>query len=398
MEFRSPFWVVAFVLLFLVACNSAGSVEVVPTPTARPIPTADSVNINPNAIPDVDTSQHTVPLEEIYFDTFQPVNRTVPLSEASLELIHSLRDAIPPLYTPNFVGVEEANAWLRDEELVLGYAEDDVAYAYPIKILNWHEIVSHEVDGRSLMATYCPPCRSGVVYDRNVAGQTLLFGNTSALYESNMVLFDHQTGSYWMQTSGEAIVGTMAGQQLATLPSGTTAWGVWKRNFPHTVVLSRQTGYQRNYEYDPFTELGQQLNEEDRFLFPVSENGRDARLRPGEVVLGVEVGDVQRAYPIERMGDGVANDVVAETAVVVFSLAEGPTGVAYSPVVAGNALTFTYSDGQFRDEQTGSTWTIAGLAIDGNLQGTQLEALPTRSSFWFSLIASFPDLEVYRGK
>ena len=234
------------------------------------------------------------------------------------------------------------------------------------------------------------------MYDRTVNGQELIFGNTSALYESDMVMFDHRTGSYWQQVNGKAIVGELTGEQLTLLPAQTTTWELWQQQYPDTQVLSRDTGYDRNYSYDPFTGLGEYFNEGGEFFFPVSENARDGRLDPGAVVLGVEVGDMQRAYPIESIGDGVINDEIDGTPVVIFSAADGPTGAAYKAVVDDQSLTFKFADGAYQDEQTGSTWTLSGLATEGELAGTQLEALPSRSTFWFSLVTSFPEIELYQ--
>ncbi|MFQ5399031.1 MAG: DUF3179 domain-containing protein [Anaerolineae bacterium] len=353
------------------------------------------MTIDLDAIPLVDTSQHSVPLDEVVFDTFRPVKRAVPLDSADSQLIRSLLDAIPPIYEPVFESAAAAAEWLKADDIVLGYVDGDEAYAYPIKILNFHEMVSHEVNGRPILASYCPLCRSGVMYDRTVDGEVLLFGNTSALYESDMVMVDHQTGSYWMQVSGEAIVGALTGRRLTALPSQTTTWALWRAQYPHTVSLSRQTGYGRDYSRDPFAGLGEQYNSSGRFIFPVSENGRDPRLDPGEVVLGLEVEGVQKAYPLSRIGDVAVNDQIGDTAVVIFSLADGPTGAAYRAVVDGRPLTFKRVNGVFEDEQTGSAWDLTGAAVDGELAGSRLAALPARSTYWFALVAAFPDLTLY---
>ncbi len=364
----------------------------------QPAPSPTPIMIDLDTIPPVDTNQHSVPLEQVYFDTFRRTNRAVPLSAAQPELIRTLLDAIPPIYNPVWETAAAADEWLRDGDLVLGYADSGEAFAYPVRILNFHEMVSHEVNGRPILASYCPLCRSGIVYDRAVNGQTLLFGNTSALYESDMVMVDHQTGSYWMQVSGEAIVGKMTGARLAALPSQTTTWEVWKQQYPHTLSLSRDTGNPRDYNRDPFSGYGEFLNENGRFAFPVSDQGRDPRLEPGAVVLSVTVGETIRVYPLAAVGDGVLNDVVGETAVAVFGQAKGPTGAAYAAVVDGRSLTFTFVDGLIRDEETGSTWDFSGQAISGELAGAQLGPLPGRSTFWFAMIAAFPELELYTGQ
>jgi hypothetical protein len=355
----------------------------------------EPVVIDLDAVPELDTSRHTVPLEEIIFDTFRRTNRAVPLPDADPDLILSLRDAIPPIYNPVFEGAGEANQWLGSNDIILGYADGPEAFAYPVKILNWHEMVSHTVNGRYILASYCPLCRSGVMYDRNVDGETLTFGNTSALHESDMVMFDHETGSYWMQVSGEAIAGTLASQRMQALPSQTTTWGAWKEQHPQTQVLSRDTGHQRDYSRDPFTGLGEQYNATGRFIFPVSPKGRDDRLDPGDVVLGVEGEGTQRAYALAALGDGVINDRIGETPVVIFGSADGPSGAAYMPVVEEQLLTFSFEAGEIHDQQTGSTWNMAGQAIAGELAGSELEPVASRSTFWFSLIAAFPDLELY---
>ena len=381
------FWLVS--LLWLTACSIA--TEDVAAPTSQ----TETAEIDLEAIPDVDTSIHAVPLGEIYFDTFRSVNRAVPLDRADADLIHRLRDAIPPLYEPLFETAEQADRWLSDSSLVLGYADGDEAYAYAINILNYHEIASHVVNGRPIMATYCPLCRSGVVYDRTVEGQVLLFGNTSALYQSDMVMVDHQTGSYWVQVSGEAVVGILTGATLTVLPSQTTTWGQWKAQYPNTLSLSRETGYERDYNRNPFLGYREGLDWNGRFAFPVSDDVYDPRLDPGEVVLGVEVRETRRAYAIERWGDAVVNDTVDGTPIVVFSAIEGATGAAYEREINGRQLTFALVNGAIQDEQTGSTWNFAGQALAGELAGLQLTALPVRSTLWFALVAAYPNIELH---
>ncbi|MEM7119507.1 MAG: DUF3179 domain-containing protein, partial [Chloroflexota bacterium] len=360
------------------------------------IPTPIPVEIDLDAIPDVDMTQHTVPLGDIFFDTFRSTNRAVALPSADAQLIRRLRDAIPPLYEPRFETAVSAK-WLSEHDFVLGYAAGDEAYAYPFKILNFHEIASHEVNGIPIMATYCPLCRSGVVYDRRIdgEGEPLLFGNTSALYESDMVMLDHKTGSYWVQVSGEAVVGPLSGTSLTVLPSQTTTWGAWQAQHPNTLVLSQNTGFDRNYTRDPFSGYREQLNATERFAFPVTEAVDDPRLGPGDVVLGVEVGEAVRAYPLEQLGNAAVNDEIGETAVVVFSHERGPTGAAYLAEVNGRLLTFTFVDDHYQDAETSSQWNLSGRATAGELAGTQLEPLPVRSSLWFALIAAFPDLVLH---
>jgi hypothetical protein len=339
----------------------------------------------------VTPDQACVAPEDIHFDTFR--GGSIPFSEASTQDILRLRDAIPPITAPVYEDVSGGD-WLNADDLILGYADGDEAYAYPLKILNFHEIVNEEINGQPVLISYCPLCQSGLVYSRLLDGQTLTFGNTSALYDSDMVMYDHQTGSYWHQVGGNAIVGSLCEESLTVLPSLTTTWAAWKELHPTTRILSQDTGFSINYLRDPFATYPDMLNG-GRFAFPVSENGRDSRLNAADIVLGVELGDARRAYSLSQLGDAVVEDALSGRTIVVFSSADGPSGAAYFPEAGGQALTFQARDGQFIDQETGSVWNLAGAATEGPLEGTTLDPVPARQTFWFALVATFPDIEVY---
>jgi hypothetical protein len=186
--------------------------------------------------PALDTSVASVGLDEVLFDTFQ--GGAIALSAATQGDIDRLRDAIVPVYEPRYDGPEGGN-WLDDDDIVLGYQSDSGAYAYPVKMLNLHEIVNDVIDGVPVLISYCPLCASGVVYSRLLGDRELVFGNTSALCESDLIMFDGETGSYWHQVIGEAIVGPLAGQRLTVLPSRMTTWSQWKTLHPQTWVLGK---------------------------------------------------------------------------------------------------------------------------------------------------------------
>lgn len=136
-------------VLFLTGCdasrpNGESSTSALTSPTIADL----------QRVPVVDTAKHSVPVDQIYFDTFQKTNRIVSLDVATPELIIRLRDAIPPIYEPRFESATAADSWLADEDIVIGYADGNKAFAYPVRIMNWHEMVSHEVNGRPIMATY----------------------------------------------------------------------------------------------------------------------------------------------------------------------------------------------------------------------------------------------------
>ena len=207
-----------------------------PAPTSAPVgPTPTPVAINIRDVPMVNVDIHSVPLEDIVFDAFD--GRFVRLSDALPEIHVGLRDAIRPIYNAGY-GSEDALPWLTPDDLVIGYESATGAYAYPIKVLNVHEIVNDVIDGVPVLITYCPLCASGAVFSRELDGETLLFGNTSALYQSDLVMYDHGTGSYWFQVLGEAVVGDLTGKRLSLLPAATSPWGDWKALHPDTLLLT----------------------------------------------------------------------------------------------------------------------------------------------------------------
>ena len=380
-------WRVAALLAVLgmvgAACAGDGGTEGVATTGAESVPE------DPTRPPDVDLSVHGVPLDEIFFDTFD--GGSVPLSDSTPELRSRLLDAIPPIDRPVY-GDVSSGEWLAPDDLVLGYVAGSQAYAYPFKILNFHEIVNDELDDLPVLISYCPLCRSAIVYDRRVEGEVLSFGNTSALYESDLVMVDRTSGSYWWQVAGTAIVGPMTGIALEPLPSAVATWADWTSRHPETLVLTRDTGFSRPYERDSFAGYSDFIDSGE-FPFPVGETARDARLRPSALVVGVVLDGVARAYPVEALADPV-NDEVGGGPIVVFPT-EGGAAV-FSAIVNGEKLDFRRTDAGFVDE-TGSVWTPAGVAVSGVHQGTMLEPVPSRTTFWFAFVAAFPDVQIHNG-
>ena len=162
------------------------------------------------------------------------------------------RDGIPALTDPPRLSAEGADGWLRDDDRVMGLVIGGEAVAYPVRILNWHEIVNDVVGGRPVVVTYCPLCGSGVVFDAHVGNRRAIFGVSGLLYNSDVLLFDRATESLFSQLLMKAITGSLRGTELATIPAATTTWEAWRREHPDTRVLSHALPYGRDYGTDPY--------------------------------------------------------------------------------------------------------------------------------------------------
>jgi hypothetical protein len=215
------------------------------------------------------------------------------------------KDGIPSIDDPNFVSVKEADKWIADDELVLALEFEGETRVYPLQIMTWHEIVNDTVAGQPLAITYCPLCGSGIAYKRTIDGETVEFGTSGKLYNSNLVMYDRKTNSYWTQIDGLAVVGELTGTELEAVSIDTVVWRDWKKAHPKADVLSQETGFSRAYGRDPYGSYY-----EDSFLiFPVDEE--DDRVHPKTVVFGIEVKGKFSAYTeIDLKEAGTIEDTV----------------------------------------------------------------------------------------
>jgi Protein of unknown function (DUF3179) len=330
---------------------------------------------------------------------------SVPLSE--FQSGGPPRDGIPPVDDPEPTAQADADEWLSEREPVLVVEVGDRVRGYPVQILVWHEIVNDTLGGRPIAVTYCPLCNSSVVFDRRVRGRTLTFGTTGNLRNSDLVMWDRQTESWWQQLTAEAVVGKLTGTRLAVLPSQTLSWADFKRLYPEGDVLSRETGVQRDYGRNPYE--GYDQPDSAPLLF---EGNTDERLPPKERVVAVFGGRETLVVPFSRLArEPVVHLEVGHRPVVVFykpgvvspldarTIADSRdvgTAAAFDRMVGGRTLSFVRRGDGFVDSETGSRWDIAGRAVDGDLAGTRLQPVRHDQQFWFALAAFVPDARIER--
>ena len=236
------------------------------------------------------------------------------------------RDCIPSIDAPRYLAADSAD-FLADDDLILGLNIAGDRRAFPIRILDYHEIVHDTIGGQAVIVTWCPLCGSGLAFDPVVDGEVVEFGVSGLLHNSDLVMYDRKTESLWQQITGEAILGDQLGNTLTLVPSTLTEWKTWREAHPETLVLSPDTGFQRDYFGAP-PYAG--YEETDRLMFPTTR--RDFSIPPKTVVFGFDLDGttlaVQEAtlderpeiafegsdqdWTIQRHGDGSVTATTAE--------------------------------------------------------------------------------------
>jgi hypothetical protein len=202
-------------------------------------------------------------------------------------------DGIPPIEKPTYIALDEASRIWRDDDVVDALVIDGQPRAYPRMITVWHEIVNETVGGKPISITYCPLTGSTLVFSGVLPdGTETTFGTSGQLYNSNLVMYDRATDSFWPQLFGTAVRGAQKGQRLVELPGAiTTTFGRWKAKHPDGVVLSTDTGHARSYGTSPYGSYDTQ----EGTIFPV--NFKDDRYPQKKVVVGVKVNGSPLAMP-----------------------------------------------------------------------------------------------------
>ena len=262
------------------------------------------------------------------------------------------KDGIPALTDPNFIDAADAD-FLGDESRVVSVSIEGETRAYPLNILNWHEVINDEIADVPIAVVYCPLCDSVSVVDRRLGEKTFEFGVSGLLMNSNVLLYDRTDEALWSQAGLSAISGPHAGQSLQHLDGwAIVSYEQWKREHPDGKVVSADTGHHRNYRRNPY---GRYFANDDT-MFPVSP--KDDRYPKKMRVVGVRHGDTTRAYPLK-------------------AVREAPEG-RLSDVIEGDKLVLEVEPGS------------------GNVRISQTppdaEVLHT---FWFAWYAFHPDTQLY---
>jgi hypothetical protein len=286
------------------------------------------------------------------YNGFDVSAATVPLS--AIERGGPPKDGIPAIDKPSFVPASKAS--LRPDDRVLALERNGIARAYPVQILNWHEVVNDRIGSEPIVITYCPLCGTGMAFEARAGKRPTTFGVSGLLFNSDVLLYDRATQSLWSQIRQAAIAGPMRGTRLEPVPLEHTTWADWRARNPHTQVLSTATGFARDYGRDPYAGY----EKIERLMFDVEH--RDDRFPLKEWVLGLDIDGAQKAFPFS-----------------VLERAAGASG-SVDDTIGKRAVRIQF-DRSHR----------AARAFDDKGQ-----LLPAVTAYWFAWVAFHPKTEVFR--
>lgn len=316
-------------------------------------------------------------------------------------------DGIPALDNPKMIAAAEAD-YLLAEEPVFGIALNGDARAYPLRILDWHEMANDVVGRVPVSLAYCTLCGAAIAFNGRASdGPAYTFGSSGFLFRSNKLMYDRQTGTLWNQLTGEPVVGRLAssGIRLAMLPVVLTSWEDWRDQHPDTLVLALETGYERLYA--PGAAYGDYFSSNET-MFPVWQ--RSKLLAEKDRIYALRVEGTPKAYPLALLvEEGVVNDTIAGTNVVLVAT-RGRVAVSGASIRAGSVTydaggevraflrgTEMFSAGPKADELVdarGGMWRVTEEGLV-SAEGEVAPRLSGHLAYWFGWFAFFPNTLVY---
>ena len=302
------------------------------------------------------------------------------------------KDGIPSIDNPQFSSVAETD-YLLDNDLVIGIKIGNEIRAYPHPILDWHEIINDQVGDNSFAITYCPLTGTAIGWNREIGGELTTFGVSGLLYNTNLIPYDRRTDSNWSQMLQESVNGSLIGEQPEFIFTVETTWSTWKSLYPNSSVVNRNTGFSRAYGNYPY---GGYRTSSD-LLFPV--DNLDTRLSAKERVLGVDLGESQKAYRFTSFEERtIINDQVGGNDLIVVGDAQANFIVAFRNSLSGEQLPLVaVSDNEdiIMEDALGNRYNLFGEIEEGPNAEDALTPVNSYIGYWVAWAAFFPSIEIY---
>ena len=301
-------------------------------------------------------------------------------------------EGIPSLDNPPVLPAAQAK-YLKDKDRVFGVGINGEFRAYPLRIMDWHEMSNDVVGGEPVVLSYCTLCGSGVLFSRRVGDKVLTFGTSGLLFRSNKLMFDKETHSLWQNLTGRAVIGPMAQKrvQLRRLPVELTTWKAWRTAHPDTTVIDIHTGFKRDYGHSPYREYFRS----NRLMFPVWK--RRSILPEKSWVFTIVVQGQPVAYALGFLKKHpVYQDHVKDWALILITDVKNETVRVYGHS-GTKPVEFQSIDKAGLRDKDGHLWRVTWDSIEGP-NGEMWQRLPGHFAYWFGWYAFYPETLVRGAK
>ena len=277
----------------------------------------------------------------------------------------------------------ETTAFLNSDEnkipvkqLVIGVTIGNTSKAYPIEIIGYHHQVRDTINGQAIMVTYCTVCRTGRVFSPKVGGKLENF-RLVGMDHFNAMFEDSETGTWWRQVNGEAIVGPLKGKTLEEISSEQMSLAAWIEHHPDTWVMQEDKVFKEKYEAMNKYDEGKSKGDLTR---PDSLQWKEKSW-----IVGVQQGMESKAYDWKDLQNiRVINDEIGKDPLVVTIEPDSVSFHAFSRIVDQDTLSFSLNNGKLTDNKTNSTWGWNGICTNGQLMGKKLSTIQSYQEFWHS--------------
>ena len=304
------------------------------------------------------------------------------------------QDGIPAIENPNFESAQTI-ATVAPQERLAVLLDGDQVKAYPLDVLDYHEIVNDGPSNAPFTLSYCPLTGSSVAWEGKAGDGDPTYGVSGLLYNSNLILYDRQTDTFWSQLLELGVNGPRIREQPESKRMFETTLETLRLMFPNAMVMTRDTGHVRPYGDYPYGSY----KTDDNFLFPITN--QDNRLHPKQRVIGIHRRPDVKTYQLDAFGNTTQaiNDQFADQSIVVIGNSALNFAAIYSRQLAdGTILNFTAIQSDLPNvllDDEGNVWDIFGRAVSGLRAGEQLS--PTRSyvAMWFAFAAHFDQVEIH---
>ena len=299
------------------------------------------------------------------------------------------KDCIPSIDSPRYSNIGGNNLeFLDDDDLVVGLWDGSNYIAYPHPILDWHEIVNEN----EYSISYCPLTGSAIHFETSSE-----FGVSGKLFNSNLIMYDRKSDSYWPQMLLRSAAGKKQNEHLNLLPLLETTWGSWKKLFPDTIVLNSNTNYNRDYNRYPYGDYKNcsSLACSDYIYFPVENS--DDQIPAKERVITIIDGNKTIAAPINSYNaPTIIKKTLNNNSYTLIISSQDNIAIAFKTNKDLSIGEWNISNGKIvlKETSTGKQWNLLGQPLSGTSTNEELPSANSYIAYWFSVAAFFPNVEI----